>query len=245
MAAFALTAAGTLWDDNDISCFVDTLTLDGTAAMLPTTTMCAGGFEQFTPGVASFTSAFEGPVDYASGAIGQYVTPADVGRLTPISTFPLALPANVAAGDPTIIANSRVVGSKLPTGDVSTVARWSMDFKADTPQMVGKVAAPLAQRTTAGFTGTAVALTGPSATQKLYAALHVTAAAGTNLVVTIQSDDNSGFTSPTVRATFATVSATTALWTSVAGSLATETHWRAVATIATGTFTFAVTIAVA
>ena len=95
MAAFALTAAGTLWDDNDISCFVDTLTLDGTAVMLPTTTMCAGGFEQFTPGVASFTSAFEGPVDYASGAIGQYVTPVDIGRLTPISTFPLALPANL------------------------------------------------------------------------------------------------------------------------------------------------------
>ena len=104
---------------------------------------------------------------------------------------------------------------------------------------------PHASYTTAGFTGDGVALTGPDAAQSLYAVIHVTAASGTDLAVKIQSDDNSGFTTATDRVTFSTVSAVSSQWSSVAGDLSTETHWRVGATVATGTFSVLVGFGVA
>jgi hypothetical protein len=61
-------------------------------------------------------------------------------------------------------------------------------------------------------------------------------AAGTNLAVKVQSDDNGGFSSATDRITFSTVSASGWQLGSVAGNLVTETFWRVTGTIGTGTF---------
>jgi hypothetical protein len=123
-------------------------------------------------------------------------------------------------------------------GGVGELATTSFATKASDPPIIGVVGAPLASRTTAGLTGTAIAMTGPTAAQSMYACLHVTAAAGTNLVVKVQSDDAIGFPSPTDRITFSTMSAVGSQWSSVVGNLSTETHWRILCTITSGTFTF-------
>ncbi len=66
-----------------------------------------------------------------------------------------------------------------------------------------------------------------SATQKIYAALHVLSFSSANpTTIYLESDDNSGFTSPTVRITFDTLTAAAAQWKSLAGAV-TDTWWRA------------------
>jgi hypothetical protein len=93
------------------------------------------------------------------------------------------------------------------------------------------------------FTGTALTGTGSgtgfqlgsvSASQKLYAGLHVLDVQGTGtptITVTIQSDDNAGFTSATTRVTFNAMTAIGAQYaTPVAGAI-TDDRWRASWTI--------------
>lgn len=101
---------------------------------------------------------------------------------------------------------------------------------------------------TASSVGTGRQLGAVAAGSKVYGALHVIAASGTTptLDVIVQSDDNSGFTSPTTRLTFSQASGVTSDWQSLAGSI-TDTWWRVSYTIA-GTapsFTFAVVVGIA
>jgi hypothetical protein len=87
------------------------------------------------------------------------------------------------------------------------------------------------------------------ATQRLWAALHVVAAAGTTptLDVVVQSDDAGGFASPTARITLAQKNAIGYAVGSTAIGAITDTYYRAIWTIGgTGgpSFTFAVAIGV-
>jgi hypothetical protein len=89
-----------------------------------------------------------------------------------------------------------------------------------------------------------------SASQKMYAALHVRSVSGTNptLDVVVQSD-TVGFPSATSRITFSQATATTNRhqFSSVAGAI-TDDYWRVSYTIGgtgTPTFSFAVTVGIA
>lgn len=94
-------------------------------------------------------------------------------------------------------------------------------------------------------TGAGLQLRGISATRKAFAVLHVTAASGTSptLDVVIESDDNSGFTSATTRATFAQLAAVGSQMVDINGAI-TDDHWRAKYTIGgtTPSFDFAVSL---
>ena len=88
----------------------------------------------------------------------------------------------------------------------------------------------MANRAAAAASGNSAArqMGAVAAGQKLYAALHVTAAEGTlpTLDVTVESDDDSGFASPTTRITIAQKSAIGFEWaTPVAGAI-TDDWWR-------------------
>lgn len=100
---------------------------------------------------------------------------------------------------------------------------------------------------TSSSVGTGRELGAVVAGKSMYAALHVISASGTSptLDVKVQSDDNSGFTTPTDRITFSQQTGVGYGWGSVAGAV-TDTHWRISYTIA-GTnpvFAFAVTAGV-
>lgn len=86
-----------------------------------------------------------------------------------------------------------------------------------------------------------------SATQKLYAALHVFTVSGAapTLDVAIESDDNSGFTSATSRLSMTQVTAAASELKSVAGAI-TDDYWRATFTIGgtTPSFTFALALGI-
>ncbi len=124
-------------------------------------------------------------------------------------------------------------------GAKGDMAKAMFEVAHDTTIVQGKVAhAGAAIVATTSDSG--IALAGPSATQKLYSALHVTAYSGfTNVVFTIESDDNIGFTSATTRITHTTVTAVTNEFSSVAGSFSSETHHRVKATVTgSGSVTF-------
>lgn len=75
--------------------------------------------------------------------------------------------------------------------------------------------------------------------QRIYANLHVTAAAGSTLDVVIQSDNAGGFGSPTNVITFSQATGIGSQHLSAAGPV-TDDYWRVNYTITGGSFTFAV-----
>ena len=97
---------------------------------------------------------------------------------------------------------------------------------------------------TSSSTTTGSQLGAVSAAQRIVANLHVTTAVGSALDVIVQSDDNSGFTSPTNRITFSQATGITSQHLSLAGAV-TDDYWRLSYTIAGGSFTFAVALGIA
>lgn len=91
--------------------------------------------------------------------------------------------------------------------------------------------------------GTAFNLGTVSATQKVYASLHVLALTGTSIAVKVQSDDAGGFGSPTDRITFTTATAKGAQYASLAGAI-TDNQWRANWTLVGSSVTFIVIIGI-
>lgn len=210
---------------------------DLTREMKDATTFNDGGYTSVLPGLIKGSAKITGNQDFTN--VDPNFNSSSLGTQFPLTVYPNPT-GTVAAGDAAWL--SRGVFAKLNplgSGQKGEVAGFEFDIDYDTVIAQGKVAAPNASITST-TNGTAVALTGPTASQSLYAALHVTAYSGlTNVVFTIESDDNSGFLSPTTRITFATVTALTSEWKSVAGNFSTETYHRVVATVTgTGSISF-------
>lgn len=127
----------------------------------------------------------------------------------------------------------RALSAKYTTeGKFGELLGFGLDLKGSggQPLVLGKVM--YSGSASGDVTGTDVVLGAVASGKFLYASLQVFSGSGT-FIVKVQSDDNSGFTTPTDRITFSTVATGTAIaaeWaTRVAGSI-TDTHWRIVAT---------------
>jgi hypothetical protein len=132
-------------------------------------------------------------------------------------------------------------------GQINTAAPFSIQSTGTDGIGVvrGQLAAAKQTKSATGQLGSACLLGAPTSTQYVYATFHVFSA-GTTITVQVQSDDNSGFTSATTRATIGplTVAGGTYL-TRVAGPFVGETYWRFNVSAITGTFSVAGAIAVA
>lgn len=160
------------------------------------------------------------------------------------------LPKSVAVaatdGSAAYLMRGVTLGYTPVEGTVGELAMASHSAVSSGVVARGLLLHPAATQRTASGTGTAREMGAVSATQRLYAALHVPIVAGTtpSLTVKVQSDDGAGFGSPTDRVTFTAETDGTVgyQWGSVAGAV-TDTFWRAIWTIS-GTnpqFNFAVT----
>jgi hypothetical protein len=121
-------------------------------------------------------------------------------------------------------------------GNVGDVGSWMANGTGTWPLARGRCAHASGVPRTATGSGTAVQLGALAAGQHLYANLHVLSVSGMaapTLTVTVQSDDNSGFTTPTTRGSFAAKSAVGGEPIRIAGPF-TDTYWRVGWTI-TGT----------
>lgn len=104
----------------------------------------------------------------------------------------------------------------------------------------GQVAAAVQSVSATGAFGTGVQV--GATTTTMYAALHVFTA-GTTLTVSVESDDNSGFSSATTVGSFAAITAVGSYWLAVDGANA-DDYYRFNVTDDTGTFSVAGAIGV-
>lgn len=215
-----------------------------TRAMQDSTTFADGGFTCVKPGLISGEAAVKGFQDFAADVLDDEINVAQLGSQYPVTVVPNAT-GTVAVSDPCWMSRGLIGAINPLTGAKGEMGGFELGIPYDAAIVQAVVAAPKAT-VSATTTGADVALVGPTASQKIYAALHVTQFAGfTNEIFTLESDDNSGFTSATTRITFTTVTGTTSEFLSLAGDLSTETHWRIVATkTGTGTCTYAAFVGV-
>jgi hypothetical protein len=130
-------------------------------------------------------------------------------------------------------------------GQVGDVAPYSL--KAVGSNGVGAIRGKLTKSrgnvNATGPLGTGVLLAAASASQKVYASLHIFTAA-TTVTLQLQSDDNAGFTSPATIATIGPITMSGGTWvTPVPGPL-TDTYFRLNVSAITGTFNMAAAIGV-
>lgn len=157
-------------------------------------------------------------------------------------------PTGASIGDTCYFMRGVETSYKL-FGEVGEVAPWETSATSNWPVVRGTFYhAPGTARTSTG-TGSATLGTGAVTTGKaLYGALHVLSASGTtpSLTVTVESDDNSGFTSPTTVITF---TAATAITSEILRSttVSADTYYRIKWTISgtSPSFTFVVALGVA
>lgn len=242
MTVAAFTNASVLVGDLDASPFTNSVTSAVMLDMLDATVCGTGGFRSFAPGLRSGVMAIEGFQDWGVGGFFEKISTADGGVPTLMSVAPIAPAATLTAGDPVAFMRGPIDELTEVTGDAGQLAKMGLHIANDSPFVMGVVLHPLATRSTTA-SGTAVALTGPTASQTLYAGLHVTTGTGGTLTVRVQTDDGVGFGTPTTRITFtATTGPVTAgeLKFLTPVNISTETHIRADWTVSAGSFTFAV-----
>jgi hypothetical protein len=148
-------------------------------------------------------------------------------------------------GEPCLMLQAGAFGYEA-FGKYGELAPFALD--ASVTDSVGLVRGWLAKAmgdvSATGALGTAKQGGAVSATQYLYATLHLIGTAGTTITVVVESDDNAGFTSATTRATFGPLTAVGGTWaTRVAGAIA-DTYWRMRVTAITGTWSVAGAIAI-
>jgi len=135
--------------------------------------------------------------------------------------------SDLAAGGLMYVA--RILRTKMQMwGSVGEVGSWTANGTGTWPLARGACAHASGVPRTATGSGTAVQLGALAAGQYLYANLHVLSISGTaapTITVTVQSDDNSGFTTPTTRGSFAAKTAIGGEAIRIAGPF-TDTYWR-------------------
>lgn len=195
------------------------------------------GYVEKYPGIKTYTHSLNGAADFSASGINSMINPTTVGTQYALTLLPNG--SATAVGGPAIFTRGILSDFKAPTGEVDTIAGFSLTVDSDTAEVNGVCGLPLAARTST-TTGSVITMAGPTASQKLYASLNITAVSGTTpaLVATIQSATLVGFGSPTTRATFTSANAAGWQWlTPVAGAI-TDGFWRVVFTISGTTPSF-------
>lgn len=207
-------------------------------AMQNFTTFNDGGFTVVRPGLISGASMVKGFQDFDADVLDDDLGVAALGAQYPQTVIPNPT-GTVTAGDACWLSRG-LVGTYNPLeGAKGDPGGFQIDMPYDAAIVQAKVLHPLGAETADG-NGTAVAMGGPTAAQRLYASLHVIAYSGlTDAVIKVQSDDSGAMSSATDRITFATVTGRTSEFASVAGSFSSETHVRTTIDVTgTGSITF-------
>lgn len=223
----------------DLSGNVNTLELSMDADTQDVTTFASNGWTSVEPGMKTGNFSFEGYYATGTGSIDTHLN----GEIGTTGTV-LTIGSSSADGSTAYLTKTATAQIQVLGGSVGEVGKVSASGTAVTDVVRGTILLPSSSAKTATGTGTGRQLGAVGATEALYASLHILAVSGTatpTLTVKIQSDDNSGFTSPTDRVTFSAGTATGAQWGSVAGAV-TDTYWRVSYTVSgtSPSFTFAV-----
>jgi hypothetical protein len=210
---------------------------------LDTTALSTSGNTTLIAGNKSGSVSLEFMQDFAEGTVDDTLYPM-LGTAGVVKSICTAS----ADGSDAYLLKSIPLSYTPITGAVGELAMGSISGSSSTgPVVRGLLIHPSNVARTSSGTGTGRQLGAVAADKAVYAAIHVIAASGTSptLDVIVQSDDNSGFTSPTTRLTFTQATGKTSQLLSLAGAV-TDDYWRVSYTIggSTPSFTFAVTVGV-
>jgi hypothetical protein len=240
MATYVDTASNMLVGQLDLTGLCEQYAFgDLSIAAVGFTTYADRGWVANKPGLKSGTFTATLFQDFAADVLDDDLGVAALGGTYAVTVVPDD--PTPAAGDLAWFSRGYLGRYNPLTGTVGDAAKAEIELPYDRPFVQGKLLHPKTARTANG-NGTAVAMTGPTASQRLYAALHVTAYSGfTNVVVKVQSDDAAGMSTPTDRVTFSTVTGVGSEYTSVAGGFSTESHVRSTWTVTgSGSISFVV-----
>lgn len=196
------------------------------------TNYASQGWKEILGGLASAEISGEGQWEAGDPGKVDDHSWASLGGLGPWSIGP----AGAAVGGLAYFTNALRADYKLGEG-VGEVAPWEGTAKSSWPLVRGQFAHPPGTARTATGVGTSLNLGAVAAGKRLYAALHVVSLAGTatpTITARIESDDATGFASPTTRLNFAAATAVGGQVLRTDGTAITDTWWRVAWTI-TGT----------
>lgn len=240
MGKQVLTGARCFLDGYDVSGDLNALAFQRDAELIDVTTIGdtgrarAGGLKSVTASLAGLWEAGAGEID---PVLSERVGVAD--------TILTMCPEGGDAGDRAFTAQV-AIGEYVPVqGEVGDALEFSVTAQGVTDLYRGTVLASVVGAAATGTTATQN-LGAPGASQYVRAALHVYAVTGTpTLTVVVESDDNSGATSPSTRLTFGAKTAVGAELVSAVGVGGGEVHWRTSYTITgVGTVSFVVVLSI-
>lgn len=180
------------------------------------------------------TVTVQGKVKAYDG-LDEVISAGGVGVIAPWS----AVPAGATEGSVAYATEAILMGFTPLTGSVGDMAAYEASWSGRQKLVRGLLTS--AQVVSATGEGTGFQIGSVTASQRVYAALHVLSVAGTtpSITVKIQSDNNSNFNTPTDRITFDAVTSHSGQFSSAVGSI-TDDWWRAVWTVTGTTPGFAV-----
>ena len=189
-------------------------------------------------GLESTSSSLDGYWDSATNALDPTVFAALTGSQVITHSF------TGVEGTPAYFYQARtftyqVFGSLGELAPFTLTAQSARQAGTSVPGVVrGPILKGKGTVSATGATGTPAQLGAVPSGQYLYAVLHVFSA-GTTLTAVLESDDNSGFTSATTRATFGPLTTTGGIWAARVAGPITDDWYRLRITAITGSFTVA------
>lgn len=213
MAVVAITDAKIYVGAYNLSGYANEISLSVNPELLNSTTF-GTGTKKNTPGLMDISGMVKGFLDYADFATDAAFQSLDsllFGRIGATSAVFSAAALGNAEGDPAY-GLPMVSGKINPlSGQVGALLPWELDVRSNGITIFRGFVAAVGSKSVTGQTSATIQVVGGVPTgSKLYANLHVVSVSGTTptLDVIVQSDDNSSFTTPTTRLTFAQVTTT-------------------------------------
>lgn len=234
MGSFAFVDATTWIGGWDCTGYLNTCSLNLSADELDNTVFGLGGFRRRIAGLSTVQAQFGGFWEAGTG------TP-DPESFTNLRTVDrvVTMAPDDAETTTAYMWQGGSFGYQL-FGQIGQVTPFSLNYSGTNGvgEVRGQVAKAKADVSSTGATGSVVELGDVAASEYLYATLHVYSA-GTTITVQVQSDDDSGFGSPTTQGSFTGITAVGGTWlTRVAGPI-TDTFFRFNVSAVTGTFSIA------
>lgn len=235
MSAFAFTDAEILAGPLRLTARSNRIELFPEAEALDFTTFDSDGWRERAAGLATVMADISGFFDAAPIETGSLTPDAEIFTQFRGAQVPFTVCPTKADGSLAYIFGAREGGVDL-FGEIGEPADFEADYWGDGALARGALIHPANVLRTAGGTGTGVQLGTVATGKSLLVAVHVVTVTGTTpaLTVTVQRDDNAGFTTPTTVTTLGPTAVPAASLTAVAGPVTPDDRYRITWTL-TGT----------
>lgn len=224
MAQLSLTNAKILVAQADLSGYSNSIELSAEADELDSTTFSTSGYKSFSGGLKKVDAKIKGFWQATDGTYPDDRLFTDLG----VTAVPMTVsPTGATVGD--VAYFTRVVRPKYMLGaQVGELVGFESEAVGDGTSLVRGEVADNQARTITGTTAVRT-LTAPTASTRVYAAIHVLAVAGTatpTLTATLQGDDAVGFPSPATVATGTGITAVGSQWLQGPYGVTTDSYYR-------------------